>query len=108
VPEGYYVYRSGMNSVMITLRAFVPEASKMAETVAHLEQTRIYPFDSAIKAKPMVFPDASKPGLTCPALLSLIRAHLPNCDHRRGQNRNEFHNEHTARDAEILTRFSDK
>jgi hypothetical protein len=63
VPEGYYVYRSGMNNVMVTLRALVADPSKMAETVAHLERTRIYPLDSAIKAKPMVFPDASKPGL---------------------------------------------
>ncbi len=63
VPEGYYVYRSSMNSVMVTLRAFVADPSKIAETVAHLEKTRIYPLDSAIKAKPMVFPDASKPGL---------------------------------------------
>ena len=31
VPKGYYVYRSGMNSVMVTLRAFVPDPSKMAE-----------------------------------------------------------------------------
>jgi hypothetical protein len=63
VPEGYYVYRSGTNSVLVTLRGFVAAPSRMAETVAHLEKTRIYPLDSAIKAKPMVFPDASKPGL---------------------------------------------
>ncbi|WP_246779280.1 DUF1254 domain-containing protein [Rhizobium sp. RHZ01] len=63
VPKGYYVYRSGMNSVMVTLRGFDDDPSKMEEAVAHLEKIRIYPLDSTIKAKPMIFPDASKPGL---------------------------------------------
>lgn len=59
VPEGYYVYRSGTYSVFIFLRGFYGDPKNLTPTVAHLEQTKIYPLIGAAEAKPMKFPDAS-------------------------------------------------
>jgi hypothetical protein len=59
VPEGYYVYRSGTNSVFIFLRGFYEDPKNLTPAVAHLEKTKIYPLNGEARAKPMKFPDAS-------------------------------------------------
>ncbi len=57
VPQGYYVYRSGTNSVFIFLRGFYNDPANLKPAVALLEQTKIYPLNG--QAKPMQFPNAS-------------------------------------------------
>lgn len=59
VPEGYYVYRSGTNSVFIFLRGFYKDPKNLTPAVAHLEKTKIYPLNGEAGAKPMEFPDGS-------------------------------------------------
>jgi hypothetical protein len=59
VPEGYYVYRSGTNSVFIFLRGFYENPKDLAPAAAHIERTKIYPLNGEASAKPMKFPDAS-------------------------------------------------
>jgi len=59
VPEGYYVYRSGTNSVFIFLRGFYEDPKNLTPAVAHLEKTKIYPLNGEAGAKPMKFPDGS-------------------------------------------------
>ncbi|WP_088894930.1 DUF1254 domain-containing protein [Leptolyngbya ohadii] len=57
VPEGYFVYRSGTNNVLMFLRGLVADPSNLKAPVDLLEQTKIYPLQG--EAKPMQFPDAS-------------------------------------------------
>ena len=59
VPQGYFVYRSGTNNVFVFLRGFYEDPKNLTPAVAHLERTRIYPFNGEAGAKPMTFPDAS-------------------------------------------------
>jgi hypothetical protein len=59
VPSGYYVYRSGTNSVFIFLRSFYQDPKNTAPAVDVIKQSRIYPLDQKMSAKPMSFPDAS-------------------------------------------------
>jgi hypothetical protein len=59
VPQGYYVYGSATNNVMVTLRAFVANRNELGEAVKHLEMTKVYPLNGEAGAKPMKFPDAS-------------------------------------------------
>ena len=59
VSQGYFVYRSGTNNVFVFLRGFYEDPKNLTPAVAHLERTRIYPFNGEAGAKPMTFPDAS-------------------------------------------------
>lgn len=59
VPAGYYVYRSGTNSVFIFLRSFYLDPKNTAPAVDVIKQSRIYPLDKKASAKAMSFPDAS-------------------------------------------------
>jgi hypothetical protein len=59
VPAGYFVYRSLTNNVFVFWRAFFTDPKKLAEPVALIERTRIYPLGKKDSAKPMQFPDAS-------------------------------------------------
>ena len=59
VPEGYYVYRSGTNSVFVFLRAFYQDPKNLTPAVALMEQTKIYPLNGEKTAKPMQYPNAS-------------------------------------------------
>jgi hypothetical protein len=59
VPSGYYVYRSGTNSVFIFLRSFYLDPKDTAPAVDVIKQVRIYPLGGEASAKPMSFPDAS-------------------------------------------------
>ncbi len=59
VPEGYFVYRSATNNVIIFLRAFYQDPKNLTPAVDLFEQTKIYPLNGEKNAKPMQFPDAS-------------------------------------------------
>jgi hypothetical protein len=59
VPSGYYVYRSGTNSVFVFLRAFYDDPNNLVPTVRVVEKTRIYPFGGEATAHAMTFPNAS-------------------------------------------------
>jgi hypothetical protein len=59
VPNGYYIYRSGTNSVFIFLRSFYQDPKNTAPAVDVIKQSRVYPLDQKASAKPMSFPDAS-------------------------------------------------
>ncbi len=59
VPEGYYVYRSGTNNVLIFLRGFYQDPLNLKPAVERIEQAKIYPLNGKATAKPMIFPDAS-------------------------------------------------
>jgi hypothetical protein len=59
VPSGYYVYRSGTNSVFIFLRSFYTDPKNATPAVDVLKQSRIYPLNDKASAKPMDFVDAS-------------------------------------------------
>jgi hypothetical protein len=59
VPDGYYVYRSGTNSVFIFLRSFYQDPKNTAPAVDVIKQSRIYPLGQEASAKPMSFHDAS-------------------------------------------------
>lgn len=59
VPDGYYVYRSGTNSVFIFLRSFYQDPKNTAPAVDVLKQARLYPLGKKNSAKPMNFVDAS-------------------------------------------------
>jgi len=64
VPAGYYVYRSGTNSVFIFLRSFYRDPKDTQPAVDLLKQSRIYPLGQQATASAMVFPDASAYGKT--------------------------------------------
>jgi hypothetical protein len=59
VPSGYYVYRSGTNSIFIFLRSFYTDPNNTTPAVDVLKQSRIYPLNQKASAKPMNFIDAS-------------------------------------------------
>ena len=59
VPSGYYVYRSGTNSIFIFLRSFYQDPKNTIPAVDVLMKSRIYPLNQKSSAKPMNFPDAS-------------------------------------------------
>ncbi|MVT68139.1 DUF1254 domain-containing protein [Bradyrhizobium pachyrhizi] len=59
VPKGYYVYRSGTNSVFIFLRSFYKDPKDTKPAVDLMKQSRIYPLGKKASARPMSFPDAS-------------------------------------------------
>lgn len=59
VPEGYYVYRSGTNSVFIFLRSFYTDPKNTTPAVDILKQSRLFPMNGKASAKPMNFIDAS-------------------------------------------------
>lgn len=59
VPDGYFVYRSRTNNVMVFWRAFFSDPNNLNPAVKLIEQTRIYPLGKEAQAKPMQFPDAS-------------------------------------------------
>jgi hypothetical protein len=59
VPDGYYIYRSGTNSVFIFLRSFYSDPKNTTPAVDVLKQSRIYPLNDKASAKPMKFVDAS-------------------------------------------------
>jgi hypothetical protein len=59
VPKGYYVYRSGTNSVFIFLRSFYTDPKNTTPAVDVLKQSKIYPLNQRASAKPMNFVDAS-------------------------------------------------
>jgi hypothetical protein len=57
VPDGYIVYRSRTNNVLVFWRAFFADPANLAPPVSLIEQTRIYPFGKPEET--MHFPDAS-------------------------------------------------
>ncbi len=57
VPEGYHVYRSRTNNVLVFWRAFFADAANLAPACDLIEQTRIHPLSQP--AEPMHFPNAS-------------------------------------------------
>lgn len=57
VPDGYYVYRSRTDNVLVFWRAFFADSANLAPAVGLIEQTRMYPLGKS--AQPMNFPDAS-------------------------------------------------
>lgn len=59
VPSGYYVYRSGTNSVFVFLRSFYQDPKNTAPAVDVIKRSKIYPLGKEASAKPMSFPDAS-------------------------------------------------
>jgi hypothetical protein len=59
VPEGYYVYRSGTNSVFIFLRSFYQSLDNISPAVELMKKSKIYPLGQQDNAKPMEFPNAS-------------------------------------------------
>ncbi len=59
VPEGYYVYRSGTNSLFVFLRAFYQDPKNTAPAVDVIKKSRIYPLGHKDDAKPMEFINAS-------------------------------------------------
>jgi hypothetical protein len=59
VPEGDFAFRSATNNVLVLLRSYYEDATKLAPAVALMEQVRIYPLGGEATAKPMQFPDAS-------------------------------------------------
>ncbi len=59
VPGGYYVYRSGTNSVFIFLRSFYQDPNNTEPAVDVIKQSRIYPLGKKESAKAMNFPNAS-------------------------------------------------
>ncbi len=59
VPSGYYVYRSGTNSVFIFLRSFYQDPKNTTPAVDVIKRSKIYPLGQEASAKAMVFPDAS-------------------------------------------------
>ena len=59
VPEGYFVFRSSTNNVVLCLHASYKDAKDLAPAVALMESAKIYPLKAKASAKPMQFPDAS-------------------------------------------------
>jgi hypothetical protein len=59
VPDGYFVFRSGTNNVIVFLRAFYQDQNNLAPAVQLMEEAKIYPLGGEASAKPMQFPDAS-------------------------------------------------
>ncbi|TCU08408.1 uncharacterized protein DUF1254 [Rhizobium sullae] len=59
VPKGYYVYRSGTNSVFIFLRSFYQSLDNISPAVELMKKSKIYPVGQKDSAKAMEFPDAS-------------------------------------------------
>lgn len=59
VPKGYFVYRSGTNTVFVFLRSFFKDPKNLTPAVERLEQSKIYPLGKKDSAKAMKFPDAS-------------------------------------------------
>jgi hypothetical protein len=59
VPEGYFIFRSGTNNVLVFLRSFYQDPSNLKPAVDVMEATKIYPLGGQANAKPMQFPDAS-------------------------------------------------
>ncbi|WP_232231931.1 DUF1254 domain-containing protein [Burkholderia sp. WSM2230] len=57
IPDGYFVYRSRTNNVLIFWRAFFADPARLALPVSLMEQTHIYPLGRP--AETMRFPDAS-------------------------------------------------
>jgi hypothetical protein len=59
VPDGYFVYRSRTNNVLVFWRAFFNDPADLGPPNKLIEQTRIYPLGKEAQATPMQFPDAS-------------------------------------------------
>ncbi|CAB3778469.1 hypothetical protein LMG28688_00599 [Paraburkholderia caffeinitolerans] len=57
VPDGYHVYRSRTNNVLVFWRAFFADPANLAPACDLIEQTRIHPLGQS--AQPMRFPNAS-------------------------------------------------
>lgn len=57
--EGYYIYRSGTNSLFVFLRSFYKDPKETQPAVDLMKKTRIYPFGQEATAKPMEFHNAS-------------------------------------------------
>jgi hypothetical protein len=60
VPAGYFPFRSRTYNVFVFWRGFFKDPKQLAEPVAVMERTRIYPLGQEATAKPMQFPNASK------------------------------------------------
>lgn len=58
-PPGYFVYRSGTNTVFVFLRALYQDPKDLTPVAALLEQSKLYPLGGEATARPMRFPDAS-------------------------------------------------
>ncbi|QIG51011.1 DUF1254 domain-containing protein [Nordella sp. HKS 07] len=59
IPDGYFVYRSGTNNVLVFLRSFYQDPANLKPAVDRMEQAKIYPLGGEANAKPMQYPDAS-------------------------------------------------
>ncbi|PVZ85420.1 hypothetical protein C9426_19280 [Serratia sp. S1B] len=59
VPEGYFVYRSQTNNVLVFLRSMFQDTNNLEPAVKRIESAKIYPLNGKDKVKPMQFPDAS-------------------------------------------------
>jgi hypothetical protein len=59
VPDGYYVYRAGTNSLFIFLRSFYKDPKNTVPAVDLIKRSKIYPLGREDTAKPMTFLDAS-------------------------------------------------
>jgi hypothetical protein len=58
-PAGYFTLRSRTYGVFVFWRGFFKDPHQLAEPVAVMEKTRIYPLGKEAEAKPMQFPNAS-------------------------------------------------
>src|SRR5215475_9778112 len=59
IPQGYLAYRSRTYGVFVFWRGFFKDPKALAEPVAVMEQTRIFPLGKKDAARPMQFPNAS-------------------------------------------------
>ena len=59
VPEGYFVFRSPTNNVLVFLHSLYKDAGDLAPAVALIESAKIYPLKAKAGARAMEFPDAS-------------------------------------------------
>jgi hypothetical protein len=59
VPDGYYVYHSGTNSLFVFLRSFYKDPKDTVPAVDLIKQSKLYPLGHEDTAKPMTFLDAS-------------------------------------------------
>ena len=58
-PKGYFVYRSGTNSLFVFLRSFYKDPSDTKPAVDLVRQSKVYPLGQKEAARAMEFPDAS-------------------------------------------------
>jgi hypothetical protein len=76
IPDGYFVYRSGINNVFVFLCSFYQDLNNLRPAVALMESAKMYPLGEEANAKPMQFSNASgvRDSLTCLRSSAEIRA----------------------------------